>query len=147
MGHSLGSLIAYDALNALLVKDALEEGSLAVAGRTRMFLTLGSPLDKTAFIYRAQRLRPTGAREALAAARQPMILDYRWRPVRWVNIHSPNDWIGGSLDYYDDRDQESYRSQWVENVEDPEASTPLAAHIEYWRGRVLSERLYQAVTA
>jgi hypothetical protein len=146
VGHSLGSVIAYDALNAMLVRDALDDPPLEVADRTRMFLTLGSPLDKTAFIFRAQRRRPAGAREALAAAHQPMILDYRWRPVRWVNIHSPNDWISGSLDYYDDRDQGAHRRQWVENLTDPEASTPLAAHNEYWRGMTLAERLYEAVT-
>ncbi|MEK7331270.1 MAG: hypothetical protein AAB113_10765 [Candidatus Eisenbacteria bacterium] len=146
VGHSLGSVIAYDALNAMLVRDALSDPPLEVAARTRMFLTFGSPLDKTGFIFRAQRRRPAGAREALAAARQPMILDYRWRPVRWVNIHSPNDWISGSLEYYDDRDQAARRPQWVENLTDPEASTPLAAHNQYWRGVTLAERLYEAVT-
>lgn len=147
VGHSLGSVIAYDALNAMLVRDALSDPPLEVATRTRMFLTFGSPLDKTAFIFRAQRRRPAGAREALAAARQPMILDYRWRPVRWVNIHSPNDWISGSLEFYDDRDQQTHRPQWVENLTDPEASTPLAAHNEYWRGVTLADRLYEAVTS
>jgi pimeloyl-ACP methyl ester carboxylesterase len=147
VGHSLGSVIAYDMLNALLVRDGLADQPLNVAGRTRMFLTFGSPLDKTAFIYRAQRQRPTGAREALAAAKQPMILDYRWRPARWVNIHSPSDWISGSLDYYDDRDQVDCRSQWVHDEKDPEATTPLAAHNEYWHGRLLADRLYEAVTA
>jgi hypothetical protein len=147
VGHSLGSVIAYDALDAMLVRDALEQPSIEVATRTRLFLTFGSPLDKTAFIFRAQRRRPAGAREALAAARQPMILDYRWRPARWVNLHSPNDWISGSLQFYDDRDQEAHRPQWVENVQDPEASTPLAAHNEYWGGRTLAKHLYDAVTA
>lgn len=146
VGHSLGSVIAYDALNAMLVRDALEEPPLEVAPRTRLFLTFGSPLDKTAFIFRAQRRHPAGAREALAAARQPMILDYRWRPVRWINLHSPNDWISGGLQFYDDLDQEDRESQFITNVQDPEASTPLAAHNEYWRGRTLAKRLYEAVT-
>ena len=147
VGHSLGSVIAYDTLNALLVQDTLAEGALAVADRTRTFLTFGSPLDKTAFIYRAQRLRPAGAREALAAAKQPMILDYRSRPARWINIHSRHDWISGALHYYDDPDQTGERTRWVENLEDPEASTPLAAHVEYWENQLLADRLYQAVTS
>ena len=145
VGHSLGSVIAYDALNAMLVHDAFATPPLHVAARTRMFLTFGSPLDKTAFIFRAQRLRAAGAREALAAAYQPMILDYQRRPLRWVNIHSPNDWISGRLDYYDDRDQTDYRPQWIENIKDPEASTPLGAHNEYWHGRTLADRLHEAV--
>ncbi|HKQ58269.1 MAG TPA: hypothetical protein VJY35_10420, partial [Candidatus Eisenbacteria bacterium] len=146
VGHSLGSVVAYDALNALLVDESLSDRPLSVAERTRMLLTFGSPLDKTAFIYRAQQLRPTGAREALAAARQPMILDYRRRPARWVNLHSRHDWISGSLQYYDDTDQREERDRWVENLEDPEATTPLAAHVEYWHGRLLADRLYEGVT-
>jgi hypothetical protein len=147
MGHSLGSVIAYDALNAMLVRDALDEAPLDVAGRTRMFLTFGSPLDKTAFIFRAHGRSRSGAREALAAAKQPMILSYDSRPASWLNIHSPNDWISGDLQYYDDKDQTDRKAQWVENASDPEASTPLAAHNEYWGGRLLSDRLYRVVTS
>jgi hypothetical protein len=129
------------------VRDALDDPPLDVAARTRMFLTFGSPLDKTAFIFRAQREHPAGAREALAAAVQPMILSYDSRPVRWVNLHSPNDWISGSLEFYDDRDQATRGSQWVENRQDPEASEPLAAHNQYWHGATLSKCLYEAVTS
>lgn len=146
VGHSLGSVVAYDALNKLLVKEALDSAPLEVAQRTRMLLTFGSPLDKTAFIFRSFRRHPTGAREALAAAKQPMILDYGNRPRRWINIHSPNDWISGSLEYYDDKDQRDREPQWVDNQPDPEATTPLGAHVEYWRGRLLAKRLYEAVT-
>lgn len=146
VGHSLGSVVAYDALNKLLVKEALDAVPLEVARRTRMLLTFGSPLDKTAFIFRSFRTHPTGAREALAAAKQPMILDYDHRPARWVNLHSPNDWISGSLEYYDDRDQRDREPQWVDNQSDPEATTPLGAHVEYWKGRLLAKRLYEAVT-
>ena len=152
-GHSLGSLVAYDALDQLLVREGAEAPAApapgadlpGVADRTRMFLTFGSPLDKTAFIFRAQHLRPAGAREALAAARQPMILDYRLRPERWVNLRSPHDWISGTLEYYDDRDQVESRRKWVENRTDPEAVTPLAAHNEYWQGRMLADTLHEAV--
>jgi predicted alpha/beta hydrolase family esterase len=146
VGHSLGSVVAYDALNKLLVKEALDGVPLEAARRTRMLLTFGSPLDKTAFIFRSFRRHPTGAREALAAAKQPLILDYDHRPPRWVNLHSPNDWISGSLEYYDDKDQRDRESQWVKNEADPEAVTPLGAHVEYWKGRRLATRLYEAVT-
>jgi hypothetical protein len=146
VGHSLGSVVAYDALNKLLVKEALDGVPLEVAARTRMLLTFGSPLDKTAFIFRSFRTHPTGAREALAAAKQPMILDYDHRPGRWVNLHSPNDWISGSLEYYDDKDQRDREPQWVMNEPDPQATTPLGAHVEYWNGRLLAKRLHEAVT-
>ena len=53
VGHSLGSVIAYDALNAMLKLDETLHQQLAVKDRTRAFITFGSPLDKTAFIFHA----------------------------------------------------------------------------------------------
>jgi len=102
-GHSLGSVIAYDALNALLLEDEEAGRPDRVRDRTPLLLTFGSPLDKTAFIFRNQRPRQVEIREALAAAVQPMISTYQFRPDLWVNVWSPDDWISGSLEYYDDR--------------------------------------------
>ena len=105
VGHSLGTLVSYDVLNQLLCEDAIDrqEGrpTRDVARRTPLFLTFGSPLDKTAFIFAVQHRRTTQAREALAASAQPMLQDYAWRPERWVNIYSPWDIISGALEYYD----------------------------------------------
>ena len=47
VAHSLGSVIAYDALNALLVEDTVSAERRDVAMRTRLLLTFGSPLEKT----------------------------------------------------------------------------------------------------
>ena len=104
VGHSLGSVIAYDMLNDSINGDlAATAGAgpfLDVVRRTKLLLTLGSPLDKTAFLFRTQK-DDAPLREALAAAAQPMIVSYENRPARWINIWSPNDWICGSLEYYD----------------------------------------------
>jgi hypothetical protein len=104
VGHSLGSVIAYDMLNDSINGDLLvrESGgdTLNVVQRTKLLLTMGSPLDKTAFIFRTQK-DDAPLREALAAAAQPMIVSYANRPRRWVNIWSPFDWVSGSLEYYD----------------------------------------------
>ena len=103
VGHSLGSVVAYDVLNLLLVDHKLKPGTVPeVAGRTRLLLTVGSPLDKTAFIFAAQGTG-TEAREAIAASFQPLITDEQVRP-RWVNIYSRWDIISGSLNYYDRKD-------------------------------------------
>ena len=99
---SLGSVVAYDVLNRLLIDHRLNpDGVPEIAGRTRLFLTFGCPLDKTAFAFAAQGAG-TEAREALVASFQPLITDEDARP-RWVNIYSPWDIISGSLDYYDRR--------------------------------------------
>ena len=145
VGHSLGSVIAYDTLNAMLREDALDGGGLAVADRTSMLLTFGSPLDKTAFLFRNQRDETSDVREALAAAVQPLIRDYALRPARWVNLWSPGDWIGAKLSYYDDP-AGAGGAKRIENLVDPDATTPLMAHNEHWDGRLLGRLLYDEAT-
>jgi hypothetical protein len=135
VGHSLGSVIAYDSLNALLIEDRLNEGRLAVARRTALLLTFGSILDKTAFLFRAQS-ESTDIREALASATQPLISEAATRP-RWVNLYSPHDVLAGSVDYYDLPDGVPPRTgepapRRIENMRDRHAWIPLIAHTQYW---------------
>jgi hypothetical protein len=144
VGHSLGSVVMYDALNRLLIDRELAGGDPEeIASRTRLMLTFGSPLDKTAFIYATQG---TGseAREALAASVQPLIEREALRP-RWVNIYSRWDIISGPLDYYDRRDRSNRNP--VENVKDDKASTLLTAHVEYWRNPKLFETIVAALAS
>jgi hypothetical protein len=144
VGHSLGSVVVYDALNALIMDDELDQRRLRVVERTRLLLTFGSPLDKIAFIFGSQWARTTETREALTASFQPLILDYeRFRSLRWVNIYAPADIISGALDFYDQRDKST--PPHVDNVPDPAATTPLLAHIEYWKNRLLFEKLYEGL--
>src|SRR5690606_28997096 len=100
VGHSLGSVIAYDCLNRLLNDDALganEHGeALDVVGRTNLLLTFGSPLDKIAYVF---GMRDSGflarGRSALAATSQPLILSPALRAMPWINVYSPDDIISG----------------------------------------------------
>jgi len=145
LGHSLGSVIAYDALNRLILEDgaAAPDQILDVVNRTPLFLTFGSPLNKTAFIFGAQGHGTTEARESLAASVQPLIQDYKYRPDQWINIYSPWDIISGYLDLYDLPD--SMSSKKVNNLADPEATTLLMAHTEYWNNSLLVQTLYVAL--
>jgi hypothetical protein len=151
VGHSLGSVIAYDTLNRLIQEDESAPGvpptplpRLNVVARTPLFLTFGSPLDKTAFIFGIAGKKTTEAREALAASVQPMICDYQFRPRRWVNIYSSWDLVSGSLGFYDPPG--SVDSRRIENVRDPLATTLLAAHLEYWTNPLLFEILHAELT-
>jgi hypothetical protein len=129
VGHSLGSVVAYDALNTMLNLEQVSRG-VDVKRRTKMLITFGSPLDKTAFLFRTQ-IKGAVVREAMAAAKQPLIVDYAYRErLRWVNIYSPADWISGPLEYYD---HEPPAGRGVVNVRDRESFIPLVAHVEYWR--------------
>jgi hypothetical protein len=154
-GHSLGSVISYDLLNAAINWDQTEcDFTRKVVDRTSQLITFGSPLDKTAFLFRTQVKSARNLRESLAARQQPLIMDYsKYRPIksfRWINIYSPMDIISGSLKYYDIAANamgcDPSRNP-VENRIDPEARTPLLAHIQYWENDALHKALYEAVWA
>lgn len=149
VGHSLGSVVSYDMLNQLLCEDAIDRQAgrptRDVARRTPLFLTFGSPLDKTTFVFAIQHRRTSQAREALVASAQPMLQGYEWRPQRWVNIYSPWDLISGSLEYFDLPGSSDPRR--VTNLRDREATTLLMSHVEYWETGLLPQVLSEALTA
>lgn len=141
-GHSLGSLVAYDALNGLLVADEAVSGGLQIAARTQAFVTSGSPLDKTAFFFHAQP-KKTAVYTALDSSRQPLIWDKAVRQkIQWINLYADADIISGHLDYYDS----SSCPQQVLNYPDPDAFTPVSAHTQYWNGPKLSRALRFALS-
>jgi hypothetical protein len=142
-GHSLGSVIAYDTLNRLLLEDSWKPHP-DVLTRTAALVTFGSPLDKTAFIFRSQKPVEAEVREALAAGVQPLIAEagYR-RPLKWFNLWSAQDWISGRLRYYDENPPVA---AWqVNNTEDEYADVPLLAHVMYWRSPQLARALLTSV--
>ncbi|HEX6535618.1 MAG TPA: hypothetical protein VF041_13560 [Gemmatimonadaceae bacterium] len=152
VGHSLGSVIAYDMLDDSINRDLLLASTgggaarLHVAERTALLITCGSPLDKTAFLFRAQK-DDLPVREALAGAVQPMIVDYANRPARWINLWSPWDWISGSLEYYDASPvPAAHARRAVRNVRlagGPRG--PVRAHVQYWSRGELGEALFAAL--
>lgn len=131
VAHSLGSVVAYDTLNALMRRDTAYGRHLQVVERTGALITFGSPLDKTAYLFSTQRASHLQhVQDALANTVQPLIQEGP-RPA-WVNIYSANDIISGRLDFY-----HVPGSPQVENVSDPHATIPLAAHVEYWENALL----------
>lgn len=143
VGHSLGSVVVYDVLNRLVNDDSASGNALNVVDRTPLLLTFGSPLDKTAFLFAVQAQDTDEAREALAATLQPLIQDYAFRPPQWINIYSPWDIISGPLGFYDPPG--STNPKRVCNQRDPDATTLLTAHVEYWTNPMLFNILYDAV--
>jgi hypothetical protein len=136
VGHSLGSVIAYDTLNRLIADDMLTGNPARVVDRTSLLLTFGSPLDKTAFFFSVIGENTRHIREQLAAVVQPLI---EFRDIRdkieWVNVFSRNDIVSGSLDFYQFPDPPPAGAPAVRpvlNVKDEDALIPLVAHVEYW---------------
>ncbi|HEU4456683.1 MAG TPA: hypothetical protein VFR81_26685 [Longimicrobium sp.] len=155
-GHSLGSLVAYDTLNGMLNEDRVLGGAMEVEKRTRALVTFGSPLDKTAFIFRTQ-LKNASYREALAAAVQPLIEPVapdedappRGRRIPWRNVHSPFDPVSSFLRYYDPPagagDPPGHVR--VDNRPDRRAAIFGYAHLQYWDNPELVSHLHEALTS
>lgn len=147
VGHSLGSVIAYDILNQLIREDQTRN-ELHVAERTPLLLTFGSPLDKTAFLFAVQH-NLHGPREALASAGQPLIQSYAWRPRRWVNVYSPWDIVSGPLDLFDAQPSNGLPElpeRRVCNIKDPKATALLKAHVAYWNTDIVYEVLLAEIS-
>ena len=153
VGHSLGSVIAYDSINDSINRDIIDDGwgpgtgrySRNVAARTRLLLTFGSPLDKTAFIFRTQRTNAEmDLRDALSTLLQPLIVDYNYRLGAWINLWSPSDWISGRLTYYDAPNTPS--GEAVCNLRNTGAVRPWVAHTRYWTDPLFSAVLFTALT-
>src|SRR5665213_239077 len=113
-------------------------------GRIHRFITFGSPLDKTAFLFRNQTSKDHHYREAMAGLMQALVLDYNLRPFLWVNLFSHADIVSGALEYYDtpttSRQLLPNRNP-IRSKTDPSAWIPLYAHIQYWKGKALSRQL------
>jgi hypothetical protein len=143
VGHSLGSVIAYDTLNRLINEDQLAFTRFNVTDRTCLLETFGSPLDKTAFFFTVQGKDTFAMRERLAAAVQPLISDTESRKeIPWVNVYSRNDIISGKLKLYDFPDGHNPGgAQTVQHVKDPNAIVPLVAHVDFWNNTTVWEQL------
>ncbi len=168
VGHSLGSVIAYDTLNRLMNDDRLSGNKIKVADRTDIFETFGSPLDKTTFFFTIQGKDSFQIREQLAAVVQPInqncpssLAEYHKFPDRyptfrkfpWINVFSRNDIISGHLDYFDPPknagltpDQKAVCAEFaVKNFPDHDAAVALVAHVDYWRNTRIWNLLYEHI--
>ncbi len=141
VGHSLGSVIAYDTLNRL--NHALNEGRVSpeLAKKLQGLVTFGSPLDKTAFFFRERSQRHQYIRQQIirhyhgfkakdlsGGQAPPRTLDSDVKPmldhIRWLNFWDPKDPISGPLDFYqipdEDNRQLDMMARWG------------VAHSQYW---------------
>lgn len=147
-GHSLGSVIAYDTINELLVQfnGALGPASdqpslplnLAQLQKLKGLLTFGSPLDKIYYFFREH----VNEDQAIRAQILSMLHSFRKTPsgrdygrfefqyrfpqldyLVWINAYSFLDPVSARLKFYmlNDDDQRSFW-YWV----------PGLAHLSYW---------------
>jgi hypothetical protein len=151
VGHSLGSVIAYDTLNRLMLDDWLADQALGIARRAKTMVTFGSPLNKTAFLFTIQGKDSMHIRERLASTVQPLIVSYpKFRKLKWINVYSRNDIISGPLEFYDlpgfqDLPDDRRPGEAVENVRDKDAAVPIVAHVSYWKNKLVWQKLLSEI--
>ncbi len=143
LGHSLGAVIAHDAINELTRRARAERSSgPPPLQRLKGLVTCGAPLDKVAYFFREQH----GDHEAVRAQLQSFLHPlkrapsgrddgpYRFRPYRvplqdlkWTNFHAPADPVSDGLVFHHVTKRIVCRY------------FPFAAHGAYWR----DPRLYR----
>jgi pimeloyl-ACP methyl ester carboxylesterase len=146
-GHSLGSVIAFDALNRLNQMMNLGVVDARLAKKIQDFVTFGSPLDKIAFFFRErtrddeyirrQILQHFHSFKARPLSEQPnpkeisdpfrALLEH----VRWINFWDPADPISGCLDFY----------RVDQNVMFSMGKSSFAAHSAYWEWMEMHEQI------
>jgi hypothetical protein len=116
VGHSLGSVIAYNALNRINLKINLDPELSPLAEKIRGLITFGSPLDKIAFFFREQVSKQEYLRGQIIdhihsfkaknwyAENSADILKSEIKQflddIHWINFWDPKDPISGELDFY-----------------------------------------------
>lgn len=154
-GHSLGSVIAYDAINTLLdrARTASADSAQIQAAdldRLRGMVTFGSPLNKIFYFFREQ----IDPRQALRSQTLDLLHGFRvltnlkqsggswqFQPVtdddweqaeyyldhnfRWINAYSIEDPVSGHLIFYNLQDEL--------NQEQYNLYPPVIAHLSYWK--------------
>jgi hypothetical protein len=152
VGHSLGSVIAYDALNQINL--AMNEDEKLASQRDKLtdLVTMGSPLDKVAFFFREhipkeQYVKHLVLNNVNAFRRKDVAMHVSSHVrvsskmndfltgMRWTNYWDPKDPVSGPLDFY----------EGVRNVEVDNGDKWGFAHNGYWSNmRIFHEAMDRA---
>ena len=143
-GHSLGSVIAYDTINAL-AREVRADTSVQTH-KLRGLLTFGSPLDKVYYFFRhrvhdAQAIKTQVLAFLHSSKRKPAGLDYGpygvtqapapFASLYWMNLYSTLDFVSDYLDFYD-----------VNVQHDMGYMRPVVAHSAYWQDDAFYEYVH-----
>ena len=149
VGHSLGSVIAYDTLNRVIQDTNAERIKKEEASKIIGLVTFGSPLDKIALFFRervenkkeVQRqilANLHGFRTRSLVEDKPNIdignpMEFNLSKTRWLNFYHTRDLISGKLDLYDLKNQSLQHPDIKDGNILIDAKVPrTAAHSCYW---------------
>lgn len=109
VAHSLGSVVSYNVLSDLFARagefeksgtPVQRKGAQKLRERLRRFVTIGSPLDKFAFLWGREALRPwpAGSRQLLLRGGEDVTsCDRKKVKDWWINFHCLMDPVSGAL--------------------------------------------------
>jgi hypothetical protein len=141
VGHSLGSVVAYD----LLCRVLLPENGYSEAARRRIrhFCTVGSPLDKLWYFFRdrthAQNPIFQGILGKLKGIKDAGNPDSPFVGLEWTNMWCATDVISGGLEEYGDL----VRNIHLNSLLWP----PFINHVRYWTSPGVMGRIGEIVFA
>ena len=150
IGHSLGSVIAYDTLDRLNKEMNVNAGFRKKAEKIKGFVTFGCPLDKIAFFFdeKISRLKQP-VRYAItsqlhgfkrknfdAVVLETQLQQY-FENILWLNFWTKPDPVCGHLDVY--HGVENIEMDFSESGKNKNFS--IKSHSLYWQ----SEEMYKAI--
>lgn len=151
VGHSLGSVIAFNTLNRINLE--MNTGAIApeLAARVAGLVTFGSPLDKIAFFFREHtpddqflrrqilahlhgfKSRDLNLQEDARELANP--IRRHLEHVRWLNFWDREDPISGHLDFYEIPEED--------NVQVDMTQPWGLAHVAYWTYAPMYDRIVE----
>lgn len=155
-GHSLGSVIVYDALDRLNLRMSQDANLRQKASCFGGIVTFGSPLDKIAFFFderinqQKQPLRYAmvshlhGFRRVNMDNALPTTLGWHLGSMPWINFWSPKDMVSGHLDVY--KNVMNIRMDFADKFLDQPLSNLrqfIFSHLLYWEWPGMYEKILQ----
>jgi len=143
VAHSLGTVISYNVLSALFHKaatldvagdDEQKKGIALFRSALTRFVTMGSPLDKVAFLYKQESLHPwplpADGRRALINGGEFLTSKDPATTEWWVNFYHVFDPVSGALE-----SPFICGNQPPSNLHIRAGWVPGLAHVAYWNDR------------
>lgn len=138
VAHSLGTVISYNVLSALFHKAGELDGSGDVEQKAGVelfrqalcrFVTMGSPLDKVAFLFKHESLRPwpDASRRALLVDGETLSSKEPAETEWWINFYHVLDPVSGALE-----NPFICGNQSPSNIHIRSGLIPGLAHVAYW---------------
>jgi hypothetical protein len=148
VGHSLGSVVAWDALRTLALEARARAGAPDAPRIDKLarVITYGSPVDKIRFFHFADdRADPTFRRvlETLRVDTAGAPFDTRPGGLAWDNYFDPADLVAGRLESPNDRAMTSPVINVA--VANGEFANPFTTHVDYLKNRIVLDGVLTAI--